>query len=157
MDENIKRFFSDEITLESLDRNALIQALIKRHTLQIEPLRAEVKNLKERMGVLETDVKRSREKRDAVNREVMDLKQTRRALHELANEKRREFFLLIEKQVRTTRSKVTASFTSKAGASRTSSLRQAESTFGTGLNAPFGIMNLMLGEVWSASIMESTP
>lgn len=96
MDENIKQFFKGEASIETLDRKALIEALISRHSLQIEPLRKEVKELKGQMETLASLVKKARTGRDSVNSEVMDLKQTRRVLHELANEKRREFFMLIE-------------------------------------------------------------
>ena len=97
MDENIKQFFKGDVSIDTLDRKTLIEALITRHSLQIEPLRKEIKELKVKVEELEGVVKKSRADRNTVNNEVMDLKQTRRVFHELANEKRRQFFLLIEK------------------------------------------------------------
>lgn len=97
MDEHIRQFFGDEVSIDTIDRRDIIQALIVRHSRQIEPLKEEIASLKKEMESLETEVKSTRSRRDEVNTRVMDLKQTRRVLHELANEKRREFFLLIEK------------------------------------------------------------
>lgn len=97
LEESIRQFFSKDIDVASLDRRTLIEALIIRHTKEIDPLRKELKDLKSKMTELQTVVDHSRKERDEVNTSVMDLKNTRRVLHELANEKRREFFMLIEK------------------------------------------------------------
>jgi len=97
MDENIKNFFEKEATAETLSREDLIRALIKRHKQVMTPLKSELKDLIKKREMLEAERTNSKKDRDKVNSEVMDHKQVRQVLHGLANEKRREFFVLIEK------------------------------------------------------------
>ena len=97
MDENIKHFFGKEVTVETLSREDLIRALITRHQKAMTPLKAELKELNRKRVQLEGQRDSSRKDRDTVNNEVMSLKQIRQVLHGLANERRREFFILMEK------------------------------------------------------------
>lgn len=97
MDEQIKSYFSKKMNIDTLTRNDLIKALIKRHTDELKPLRAEHRELNKKKGTVEAQMEKARESRDKINDEVMDLKQRRQMQHELANDKRRQFFVLMEK------------------------------------------------------------
>lgn len=97
MDEELKRFFDDEMNIETMTRQTLIKALLLKHTSTIGQEENEASVLKKRMGELEKERNEARNKRDKVNEDVNTHKQVRQTLHQLANEKRSTFFVLMEK------------------------------------------------------------
>lgn len=97
MDKELQRFFDDEVNIETLTRQTLIRSLLSKHTATIGQVESETSTLKKRMGDLDKERNEAREKRDKVNEDVNTHKQVRQTLHQLANEKRRTFFILMEK------------------------------------------------------------
>jgi len=97
MDKEILSYFEKEPSIEGLTRPELIQALLKRHNTRLKPLKAEARKLRKQVEELEKKRENARKERDKANQEVALNKDHRQAFHQQANEKRREFFVLMEK------------------------------------------------------------
>ncbi len=97
MDTEILTYFKTEPMIETLTREELIKALLKKHTEQLAPLKAERKELKKKVDDLEAQREAARKARDAANTAVAQSKEARQNYHQEANEKRRTFFVLMEK------------------------------------------------------------
>ncbi len=97
MDKKILTYFEETPTVEGLTREALIRALLKHHTGEMDSLKKEVQSLKKEVERLEKEREEARKERDRLNEEVKEHKAERQRLHILAGEKRREFFVLMER------------------------------------------------------------
>jgi len=97
MDKEILAYFGKEPSVKKLTRRELIQAILKKHGTQLNPLKKEARELKKRVVELEKKREAARNERDKANQEVALNKDHRQAFHHKANEKRREFFVLLEK------------------------------------------------------------
>lgn len=97
MEATITTYFEDPKSIETMTRADLIKAMINRHAQALEPLKKEEKGLKKQQSDLDKKREAERKGRDGINSEVSDLKDQRQVLHKLANEGRREFFILMEK------------------------------------------------------------
>lgn len=97
MDKKIAAYFKEPPTVEGLTRETLIRALLEHHSREITALREEVKSLKKQVDKLEMEREEARKMRDRLNEEVKKHKAEREKLHKLAGEKRREFFVLMER------------------------------------------------------------
>lgn len=97
MDEEIVKYFEQEPTIKALDRQSLIKALLKKHSEKLTPLKTEVKELKATVEEMENQREEARKGRDACNTDVASNKEKRQEFHKQANERRREFFVLMEK------------------------------------------------------------
>ena len=97
MDKEILAYFDKKPTIEKLARRELIGAILKKHSTQLSPLKKEVRELKKLVGELEEKREEARKKRDNFNTEVAVHKEQRQKYHQQANEKRREFFVLLDK------------------------------------------------------------
>ena len=97
MDEAILAHFEKKPAIKELTRSQLIKAVLTRHETQIKPLRAESRDLRKIIAELEKQRKTARKARDQANELVASNKDQRQHFHQMANEKRREFFVLLEK------------------------------------------------------------
>lgn len=97
MDEETLKYFEKEPSIEELTREELIKALLKKHSEKLAPLKTQVKELKAKVDGLEEKREEARKARDTCNTDVASHKEKRQDFHKQANERRREFFVLMEK------------------------------------------------------------
>lgn len=97
MDKEILAYFDKKPAIEKFARKELICAILKKHSTQLSPLKKEGRELKKLVEELEKKREDARRERDRANQDVATHKEQRQKYHQQANEKRREFFVLLDK------------------------------------------------------------
>ncbi len=87
------------ITVDNLSRRAIVDLIVKRHTLEVLKIEATQAKLKDEADELQPMVDELKGKRDAINEAVQTLKAERQTHHDNGKKLREQYFDLIEKNI----------------------------------------------------------